>query len=326
MKAFLAFFLLFTLLSGQVKACDLSSFLSTVCSNNICDIALLIEAANVICEIAGDTDYVINSAAAITINLSSSSLSTYNSLTLGANVLLNIQSALSTVGDFVVNAANTTASVISGVILTVQGDLSIAAQSTLSIAGNVTVSGTATINGVLYLAGNNVQSSAQTAWIVAQSSGVSVSGTTTAGAWIQGNGGIDGGLALSGNVTLAAGNSPGTVFVNGNMDMSSTTTLEVDVDSSSSFDRWIISGEFDRNGILYANFENGYIPSYGTNFAFASHSSSSGTFNIAHGDYDVTLDKVHPSYSSTSTSFEYNGANLVVPVVWVLGCIFALVF
>jgi hypothetical protein len=56
---------------------------------------------------------------------------------------------------------------------------------------------------------------------------VTVSGNSSFGARVQGNGGIDGSLYISGNVTLAIGNSPGTVFVNGNMDMSWDSTLEV---------------------------------------------------------------------------------------------------
>jgi hypothetical protein len=57
--------------------------------------------------------------------------------------------------------------------------------------------------------------------------GVTLSGSASVAATLRGNGGIDGSLYLSGNVTVAAGNSPGTVFINGNLDMSYDTTLEV---------------------------------------------------------------------------------------------------
>jgi hypothetical protein len=59
------------------------------------------------------------------------------------------------------------------------------------------------------------------------------------------------------------------------------------VDSSDDFDYYIISGEFVRDGTLYANFEDGYIPSDDTEFVFATHQSSSGTFTLSHGDLGV---------------------------------------
>jgi len=326
MKALPICFLLVVVLSLQVNAtCDLSSLFVDICVGNTCDISLLIQAANAICGIIGDTDYVLSPSGSFVVNIASAHASSYNSLTLGGNLYVNIQSALNIVGDFIVNAANTTTTIAQGVVVAVNGDLSVASQSTLSISGNVTVAGTATINGVLYLKGQLTQTTAQTAWIVSHSSAVAVSGSVNTAAWIQGNGGVDGDLSLSGNVTVSVGNSPGTVFINGNFAMSSTSTLQIDVDSSSNFDRLIISKEFNRNGILYANFEGGYIPSYGTNFVFASHASSSGSFSISHGDYDVTLDKVHPSYGNQDTSFEYNsGLHAVVPVVLIAGCLLAL--
>lgn len=46
-------------------------------------------------------------------------------------------------------------------------------------------------------------------------------------AFITGNGGIDSSLVIQGNVTINAGNSPGAVFVRGDMTLSSTSTLGV---------------------------------------------------------------------------------------------------
>lgn len=102
---------------------------------------------------------------------------------------------------------------------------------------------------------------------------------------VSGNGGFDADVTCNTNVTLAAGNSPGTVFINGNFEMSSTTTMEVDVASRTSFDKYIISKTFHRDGILFVHFLD-YTPDNGDNFIFATHSSSSGSFNLVHGDFD----------------------------------------
>lgn len=210
--------------------------------------------------------------------------------------------------------------------ISITQDFQVATQSLLTLAGNVTVWGKSTVYGTLVLAGTTEHDT--TSWIVAQANGVVASGTADAAAVLKGNGGIDGTVTCQLNVTLAAGNSPGTYWVNGDLDMSSTTTLELDVDSSVNYDRYIISKSFNRNGILYINFENGYVPADGTNFPFATHASSSGSFEASHGNYnDATFAKIHDQYGKATTGFEFgSAAALAAPIVLISLCIFALVF
>jgi hypothetical protein len=111
----------------------------------------------------------------------------------------------------------------------------------------------------------------------------------------------------------------------------------------------VIQKAFNRDGILYAHFENNFVPDNGQIFTFATHSSSSGQFKASHGNYldsyvpspslspslssfllfhipsfhflflipknlihsCRTINKVHPHYSDLITTFSFGSASSV---------------
>ncbi len=63
--------------------------------------------------------------------------------------------------------------------------------------------------------------------------------------------------------------------------------MQLEVASLINYDRYIISRAFNRDGILYVTFLQDYTPPGGSHFVFATHTSSSGDFNLVHGDFDA---------------------------------------
>jgi carbonic anhydrase/acetyltransferase-like protein (isoleucine patch superfamily) len=214
--------------------------------------------------------------------------------------------------------------------LAVSQGLQVNPMANVQLAGNLTVQGAAQVSGSLKLVGQITTPAARTSWLISPSTSVNFTGTLGSPARLTGNGGIAADVFCDGNVTLQAGNSPGTIYVAGNLAMSSTTTMELDVASADVYDKYVITKGFKRDGILYVHFEDGYVPDSGVQFTFATHANSSGSFALTHGDYDGTFNKVKPHYTDTSTYFDYdNGAsnNVITSVsftVMILSCLFVL--
>jgi hypothetical protein len=235
-------------------------------------------------------------------------------------------SAVNAITNYLVVSGYATVNAAQGAAITIGGDLRTSAETTLNIAGNVTVAGATYIQGKLHLAGSVAVNAAQTAWLKATTTQVTVAGSASATATISGNGGIDADVVVSGNVTIAPGNSPGAVFIRGDFTMSGTSTLQVEVDSALSYDQMYIGGRFNRAGILHVDVGS-YRPNSGQRFTIATHSSQSGTFSISRGNFDETLDEIHPRYNDLSTEFQYGSAAAVaLPFALIALCILGLVF
>jgi hypothetical protein len=334
-KVVLSIFLICCLVSSARSAqCLLNAnVLATLagCSASSCTLSATL--LTTLCLSLGTTtDLAISLPSATSLSISSGTNLNLNSLsvssTSNATVTLNIASVVTLANDLALGA-NALVTVAKGSVVTIQGNVNVATSATLQVAGNVTAAGTVTVNGNLRLAGDIVNSAAQTAWITTTNTAksISVSGSASGAASITGNGGIDANVVLTANVSVSVGNSPGVVYVNGDLSMSSTTTLEIDVNNGNN-DLIIIKGRFNRDGILYADFENNYRPNNGQQFVFATHSSDSGDFNIARGNFgDTTFTKVHPKYATLQTSFVYgSAATIALPVILMALCIMGLVF
>ena len=97
------------------------------------------------------------------------------------------------------------------------------------------------------------------------------------GAWLKGNGVIFGNVINNG--TLAPGNSPGTLTINGNFTQSSSGTLEIEVASLTNFDRLLVSGNASLAGRLNVLSFGGFNLQYGQQFAFLQAGSITGDFD-----------------------------------------------
>jgi len=317
--------LLICLVTSVRSQCALTSLLLATClATNPCVLSTTL--LNTLCPLT--TNLAISLSSSATINIDAPAINGLSVAATGsATATVNIAAVVTIANDLAL-AAGAVVSVAKGAVVTINGNVNVAAGATLQVAGNVTTAGTVAVNGNLRLAGDVVRTTAQTAWIKSTNAAksISVSGSASAAATITGNGGIDASVVCEANVNVSIGNSPGVVYINGDLTMSSTTTLEIDVARDSN-DYLLISGRFKRNGILYCDFENNYRPNNGQSFLIASHTSDDGDFNIARGNFDETLNKVNPKYGTLQTSFTYgSAATVALPVVLMVLCIMGLVF
>ena len=109
-----------------------------------------------------------------------------------------------------------------------------------------------------------------------------VIGTTTIsnGAFLRGNGGINGDLVNNG--TVAPGFSPGTLLIAGNFTQGPSGTLEIELASAIDFDRLIIGGTATLGGTLQLIALDGYDP---INDSFIFLTATGGVI----GTFDTTL-------------------------------------
>lgn len=328
-KAAVALFLICCLsFSAHTYAvCTLVAGSLTFCLTNPCTITASI--LSTLCTVTGDP-INITLPNAITVDFNVGTLLAIGGLSINANAnagaTVNINSALTLANNLVLTGA-AVVNTAQGTVIRVGGDLRVAAGATINVAGNVTVAGTTYVQGKLHLAGDLVQSSAQTAWVVATNSQVTLDGGVSGTAVLSGNGGIDASVTITANVTINAGNSPGAIFIKGDLTMSTTSTLEIEMVSGSNFDRLIIGGNFNRNGILYVDIEGSYRPSNGADFTFATHTGSSGSFILSRGNYDNTLNKISAQYNTADTRFQYGSATTVaLPFALIALCLLGLVF
>eukprot|EP00026_Physarum_polycephalum_P010455 Phypoly_transcript_10619.p1 GENE.Phypoly_transcript_10619~~Phypoly_transcript_10619.p1 ORF type:complete len:407 (+),score=71.99 Phypoly_transcript_10619:47-1267(+) len=334
MKVALVLCLAFLLVSSINAQCvinsPVSAFGASCTSSQGCALSvqlvttLIPDLANCIASLLTGIELVIAPTGSGTLNLQLTTGITYTSLNLTANPGVIINAVAAQTLNFVQNlvvAGEATLSVSEGAVVNVGNQLQVQAQATLNVAGNITANTAITVAGTVYFVGANIGTQAQKAWVVLKNTAqsISISGSASASANIQGNGGFDGSLSISGNATIAPGNSPGTVFVNGDLDMSPTTTLQIDVDSLLDHDLLLIQKQFKRDGILSVKFENNYVPPNNAIITFATHSSASGDFNLYHGNFgDSTWDGVKPQYSDTATSFKYSSASSVAASLFLI--------
>lgn len=186
---------------------------------------------------------------------------TVTSLSFAPNGTLTLNGPLSiTQGTF--NVASGTGVILGNYPVSTPGDFQKIGQGLLNLLANMFVGGNAYINeGTLSVNGT----------LQAQNVLVSL------GAWIKGSGFILGNLFNSG--VVAPGNSPGTLTVNGNFTQTSGGSLQVEVASSTVFDRLIVSGNAQLAGQLQVLSFGGYKFQYGQQFAFLQAGSISGEFD-----------------------------------------------
>jgi hypothetical protein len=236
---------------------------------------------------SGQQGLIINSGATVTISADS----TINGLfTLAQNSALTIQTGVVTSAKSIVAAGNTTVK---------------SALSFTSSALTYTQS-----SGYLFL--NSVGST------IAANAAVNAAVSIGADAFLKGNGNVTGDLNIVSSGTIAAGNSPGTVYCNGNFALTSTSTFELEIASATNYDRVIVGGTATINGILYAKLLDNYSPKAGDEYTFiTSVGKVSGDFSIVHGDLNSNIGKFSDKVNDHSVVASYNSASAVVASVFV---------
>jgi autotransporter-associated beta strand protein len=175
------------------------------------------------------------------------------------------------------------------------GGVAVAADTTLTLAGTSTGTGALTSSGAGTL---NITGSFSAGSLNQSGGNLIVNGTLAAnttvaqGAVVSGSGTIDGDLTNSG--TLAAGNSPGTMTVNGDVTLNSTSVLEQEIDGltysaaggAGSYDRIVVTGAentFTADGEidialrgLSGDANNDFTPSIGDEFRIVTTENASG--------------------------------------------------
>jgi len=224
-------------------------------------------------------------------------------LTIDANSL--VQGTLNLLESSYLHVTNA-ATLVVNTALTVSGDVTIDEDASLTLQGG----GSSSYN---LLAGSNLTLN-----------GVLTASSVQNQGFVSGNGNITGSVTNSG--TFSPGQSPGTLFVNGDYTQTSSGTYKFELASSSSYDKIVISGHLSRAGILEANLLNGYVPAAGSQFVLLTHASSSGSYTITRGNLDQSFFKFTPQYKDTTTSVFYanSGTKASIAVFAVLGCLFAL--
>ncbi|WP_228052017.1 beta strand repeat-containing protein, partial [Sphaerospermopsis aphanizomenoides] len=117
---------------------------------------------------------------------------------------------------------------------------------------------------------------------------------------------------ITGNVNnsggqINPGNTIGTLNITGDYSQSGTGTLNLELSSATTFDKFNISGAADIGGILKLNLTGGFTPTIGTKFAVLTYgSATTKSFNSIEGiDISSSL-----AFAPTST-----GKNLILEVV-----------
>ncbi len=110
--------------------------------------------------------------------------------------------------------------------------------------------------------------------------------TVASGAFLRGNGTINGNLFNSG--TVSPGNSPGTIFVAGNFTQTAGGTLVMEFASDVSYDQLIVTGTASLAGTLQLDLLGGYAP-IGKDFTIITAGGGvNGTFTPVTGSAALT--------------------------------------
>jgi len=128
---------------------------------------------------------------------------------------------------------------------------------------------------------------------------------------------------------IFAGNSPGTIFVKGDFHLDTTSTVLVEAESPTSYDKIAVFGTAYINGILSAKFINGYEPVDLQNFpGILTFTSKQGDFNVK-----VLQDKyfftAHPdvAYNSISADMKFvdnSGSSFLLGVLMMIVIVLAM--
>jgi len=161
-------------------------------------------------------------------------------------------------GNFTVESGEAS---ISGGLLLTPGDFNKLGSGLLNVLSNIITGGNTNVaSGILAI---NGQLTTQNVLV-------------QLGAWLKGSGLINGNVINNG--TVAPGNSPGTLTVNGNFTQSASGTLQIEV-ADNAFDQLIVTGQASLAGTLQAVAFGGHQFAYGDQVAFLQAGSISGNFD-----------------------------------------------
>jgi outer membrane autotransporter protein len=112
--------------------------------------------------------------------------------------------------------------------------------------------------------------------------------------------------------TLSPGNSPGTITVYGNFQQARGGTLNIELASSTLYDRLIVAGRAQLGGTLDISLLNGFTPKQGEKFDFLSAGGIAGTFSKIDAPVwnDLTLRPFYGKNSVTIRAVVDSFANL----------------
>jgi T5SS/PEP-CTERM-associated repeat protein len=120
------------------------------------------------------------------------------------------------------------------------------------------------------------------------------------GSFLIGSGTIIGSVTNAG--TMNPGNSPGTLNVQGDLTLLSSTVLDMELrgTATNEFDRLLVSGAFTADGILDVMLLDGFLPQPGDQFDLLNYASVSGGFDSMNlpfgvGSWDTTHLLANPS-------------------------------
>ncbi|MEK6677665.1 MAG: autotransporter outer membrane beta-barrel domain-containing protein [Planctomycetota bacterium] len=137
---------------------------------------------------------------------------------------------------------------------------------------------------------------------------------------LQGNGTIEGIVAMTGSSTLSPGTSPGTLTINGDLSMEPGVMLNIELGGTApgEFDQLVVSGHVAVGGTVNVSFVDGFAPSVGDSFPVMQFGSQEGTFSKV---------VMPPGYAATGAGGEktlsivVTSVNPSVPAVSVWGLI-----
>ncbi|MGQ3050358.1 MAG: DUF4347 domain-containing protein [Roseateles sp.] len=175
-------------------------------------------------------------------------------LTLAAGTTLALTGA-TTVDNAIALSGNATVSTSANA--TLSGNISGAGGLTKAGASSLTLSGSNTFSGATNVAAGTLLVNGA----LASTSAV----TVASGATLGGSGSISGNTTVNNGGTLAPGNSPGTLTVNGNLTMAAGSTLAVEINGTTAgtqYDQVVVNGAVDVSGATLA-VTHGYTPGSG---------------------------------------------------------------
>ena len=196
----------------------------------------------------------------------------------GANAVISNAEVKIDEGGTLLNSSGNN-SITDPVSFTMDGDMRVAAGSSLSINRDITTGSAAEVevdgililnsgNGTLTLTGGTLNGSGD------------IQGSVDAtGGTVSGELDITGDLEMGANSVLSIGNSPGVMNVDGSFVMDSAAVWNVDIASLLLYDQLIVGGSATVGGTLNVLLDSGFTPALGSEFTILSASSVNGRFD-----------------------------------------------
>jgi hypothetical protein len=122
-----------------------------------------------------------------------------------------------------------------------------------------------------------------------------------AGCTLGGVGTVNGDVTAAG--TVAPGNTPGTLTINGNYTQAPGATLNEEIASASDYDRLVVNGAATLDGTIAVVPVGGYVPPNGQTFDVITATSSTGTFQTVDQPAGPAGAFYDPAYPGGATAF-----------------------